>query len=327
MHIFRDKKLTKIVITSFLLSLFLTYLDEFLFTYGLQIEDRLSYVNHATNFFDIFDGYYSSGIWFYLFNEPLFNGLFFLLDLIFRLPEDKIHMIILLTSFVSILLISVQLMNLNFFQILLCVTFPLFLTCYVQSLRLGIGLTFFLVGLFAVRSSFIKILLYGISALIHTTFLIFIPLLIASLFLKFNNNKLFIKYIFFVIIGVVFYVILNPIFIESLALPIRQISLLESGGPSSSGLGFVFALILLMLVISQSSLNSLSVFSILIGIFYCAGYFTFGPIARVGEAGLIFLVMQSFNLCGAKRNAAILCVSIFSVAVYFKVLSNNGLFG
>jgi hypothetical protein len=327
MNIIKDKKLSAIIIISLLLALFLTYLDEFLFPYDIQIEDRLSYLNHATNFPDIFDGYYGSGFWFYFFNEPIFNGLFFLLDLFFSLPEDKIHIIVLLTSFISILLISMQVRNLNYFQILLCVTFPLFLTCYVQSLRLGIGLTFFLFGLFAVRSKYIKILLYGISALIHITFLLFIPLLLVSYYLKLNNIKLFNKYIFFVIIGLTFYAVLNPIFIGSLGLPIRQISLLESGTPSTSGAGFIFTLILIILVISQPILNSLSIFSIFIGIFYCAGYFTFGPIARVGEAGLIFLVMQSFNLIGVKRTAAILSIVIFSVALYVKIFSNNGFFG
>lgn len=326
MNIIRDKKLSAIIIIALLLALFLTYLDEFLFLYDVKIEDRLSYLNHATNFLDIFDGYYGSGFWFYLFNEPIFNGLFFLLDLLFKFPEDKIHIIVLLTSFISILLISMQLRNLNYFLILLCVTFPLFLTCYVQSLRLGIGLTFFLFGQFVVRSKYIKILIYGISALIHITFLVFIPLLLSSYYLKFNNIKLFNKYLIFAIIGLIFYVILNPIFIGSLGLPIRQISLLDSGGPNTSGAGFIFTLILVVLVISQPILNSLSIFSIFIGIFYCAGYFTFGPIGRVGEAGLIFLVMQSFNFIGVKRAVAILCIFIFSVALYVKVFSNNGLF-
>lgn len=323
----KDRKLSAIIVIALLLALFLTYLDEFLVPYDVQIEDRLSYLNHATNFPDIFDGYYGSGFWFYIFNEPIFNGSFFLLDLFFKLPEDKIHIIVLLTSFISILLISMQLKNLNYFQILLCLTFPLFLTCYVQSLRLGIGLTFFLFGLFAVRRGYIKILLYGISALIHITFLLFIPLLIASYYLKFYNVKLFNKYLIFLIIGLIFYAMLNPIFIGSLGLPIRQISLLESGGPSTSGAGFIFTLILIILVISQPVLKSLSIFSILIGIFYCAGYFTFGPIGRVGEAGLIFLVMQSFILSGVKKSAAILCISIFSVALYFKIISDNGLLG
>ena len=302
-------KYTKIFSISIFYSLFLT----FYFPLDGSIIDRSNYLNYAENSKLISLYYLNDGILSFLFNEPVWLMINIVLSS-FLEPQNTLRTIIFVSSFtVSFLLLR---NNLRYFWILLIIlAFPNVIKNFIIHIRQGLAIAFFLIGWFSSSKS-TKYFFFILSPFVHASFFIVVSIYLITETLKKMRFAFDIKLIVYLLIGLI--VSFGLGFIASL-LGMRQSNEYQFIAASSSGLGFLFWLIILFLYVLNGK-EFLRKNSFILGmiVFYLVTYFFVEVTARIFESVIILVLLASLEL---EKNSKIIVVGLFVIFIIYQFLS------
>ncbi len=297
-----------LIFFSFIYSLFLT----FYFPIDDSIIDRGNYLNYADNSEIIIQYYLNESILSVFFNEPIWLLINIFLSY-FLSPEYTLRFIIFFSSFVVSFLVLKS--NPKYFWILILILiFPSVIKNFIIHIRQGLAISFFLIGWFSVHK-FKRYLFFLLVPFIHSSF--FIVLAIYFLTHLFNKLKFAfdLKFIGYVSLGLVFSY--GLIFVASL-LNMRQVFVYEFAVINSSGLGFIFWFVILLIYISNGK-HFLKNNSFIIGviIFYLSTYFFIVVTARIFESVIILVLLAALEL---KYKFRIVAVTLFFFIIIYQFL-------
>ena len=304
----------KIFMISMLYALFLT----FYFPIDSSIIDRSNYLIYAENSLIIVGRYLDESILTLFFNEPIWLLINIVLSS-FLEPQNTLRTIIFVSSFtVSFLLLR---NNLRYFWILLIIlVFPSVIKNFIIHIRQGLAIAFFLIGWFSLSKSK-KYFFFILSPFVHASFFIVIVIYFISSILQKMKFTFDVRLFIYLIIGL--FVSLGLGFISSL-LGMRQANEYEFTAPSSSGLGFLFWLGILIIYISNGK-DFLRKNSFILGmiVFYLTTYFFVEVTARIFESVIIIVLLASLEL-KLKQKYIIFCMIIsFTLLSYIIRLNQN----
>ena len=301
---------SSIIVLSVLFAIYLAFLpiDSFV--------DRDNYLIYASAYDLIFINIIQSGFFSFIFNEPFFISVIFLLSTFFG-TEDILRVIIAFSTFSTFYLVLRNVPKRFLLLALLILLSPQVLKNNIIHLRQGLAVSVFLWGWFSTKPSR-KIILLFLAALTHSSFFI-VDFSLLTIFiiqrLKISNS---IKYLFYSAYGLAlgFFGIAISAYLGA-----RQGLSYEGVEAETSGLNFIYWLFILVLYLSQGKIffekNAASLFFIIL---YLTTYFTLPVTARVFESVLIIVLLASLDLRGYKRQAFyILYVFYFIYSWYFRI--------
>lgn len=206
---------------------------------------------------------------------------------------------------------------------LLILLLPLVMKNHLTHIRQGVAVAFFLVGYFSEKKymywSFILI-----TPFIHASFFFIILVLFVSGLLSREKMFIDVRIIFFTILGVAVSLSLSWV---SGMLGARQANEYEFTAAQVSGLGFVFWLIIIFLMLGegQAYLRKYA-FEISMIIFYLSTYFLVEVTGRIFESSLLLVLFAGFSMTGLRRLCFIGAVFLLGVQQWF-VRSSEPLMG
>lgn len=283
-----------------------------------SIKDRINYLMYAENSLLIVARYLNESILTLLFNEPVWLLINIILSF-FLEPQNTLRTIIFFSSFsVSFLLLR---NNLQYFWILLIIlVFPSVIKNFIIHLRQGLAIAFFLIGWFSLSKSK-KYFFFALSPFVHASFFLVIALYFLTSMLQKMKFAFDLRLIIYLIIGVVISFGLG--FIASL-LGMRQANEYEFTAASSSGLGFLFWLAILLTYMSNGK-EYLRKNSFILGmiVFYLVTYFFVEVTARIFESVIILVLLASLEL-KLKQKYIVFCMIVcFTILSYVLRLDQN----
>ena len=304
----------KIFTISMIYALFLTLY----FPIDDSIIDRGNYLIYAENSLIIVGRYLDESIFALFFNEPVWLMINIVLSS-FLEPQNTLRTIIFVSSFtVSFLLLR---NNLRYFWILLIIlAFPNVIKNFIIHIRQGLAIAFFLIGWFSSSKS-TKYFFFILSPFVHASFFLVIALYFLTSMLQKMKFAFDLRLIIYLIIGVVISFGLG--FIASL-LGMRQANEYEFTAASSSGLGFLFWLAILLTYMSNGK-EYLRKNSFIFGmiIFYLATYFFVEVTARIFESVIVIVLLASLEL-KLKQKYIVFCIIVcFTILSYVLRLDQN----
>jgi hypothetical protein len=281
-----------------------------------SIIDRSNYLNYAENSTLISLYYLNNGLTSFLFNEPLWLIINSILSF-FLSPENTLRFIIFFSSFtVSFLLLK---NNIKYFWILLIILiFPSVIKNFIVHIRQGLAISLFLIGWFSSIQSK-RYLFFLMSPFVHSSFFIVVSIYLITVILKKIRFAFDIKLIVYLTIGLT--VSFGLGFIAS-SLDMRQANVYQFNAPITSGLGFLFWFLILLIYLSNSK-EFLRKHSFVIGmmIFYLITYFFIEVSARVFESVIILVLFASLEL---KNKHKVLVIFLLIMMIVYKFLANIG---
>jgi len=315
----------------FFVSLTYSLLLTFQIPINETINDRLNYLIFIKGAENIFFNYFEKGILNFFFNEPLWSTIIIFFK-VFLTSENIIRAIVLFSSFVSSYLI-LKVDNRYFIFLLILLFFPGIIDKFVVHLRNGFAITIFLIGWFSI-SKFWRIVFFGLSPLIHSSFFIIILIYLFNVYFK-KINWLFNKIRIDIFLIVTTSILLSIIIILNLAffaeiLGARQIdhkTYFNFNLKNISGMGFLFWLIVLFLYLLEGKnfilKNSFQIFLIL---FYLISYFTLNIGIRIFESALIIVILCSLDLNSWRKICFFSIFSFYMLSVFI-IRINKPYFG
>lgn len=277
-------------------------------------KDRLNYFVYASSSEAILNRYTHNNLSL-LFNEPLWIYLnIFLGNFLYR--DDIVRTIIFVPAFLtSFILLKNN--SRNMIWIIVMLVLPQVVKNNIIHLRQGIAIAVFIAGYYSNRKIF-KILLIGISPLIHSSF--FIILMIWGITYATGVIRLSVplRVLFFTACYAIAAVALITV---ASNLGARQALLYESLDPEVSGFGFIFWSAILILFLSGGT-NFVRRFAFPISIltFYLVTYFAVPFSARVLESGLLIILGAGLALDNERKPLFLTLLIAFTVLSYVERL-------
>ena len=275
-------------------------------------KDGIAYLNYATSSPVILASYFAKGWISVVFNEPIW--LFFNIGLsqLFT-PNNVVRVMI----FLSGALVAHSTLRLNkkyFLFILFALITPQMMKNHITHIRQGVAISLFMIG-WSSKNRVLKAISWGITPFVHMSFSFVLFLeRISHMLVRMRigaNLRIFV----FVLLGLS--TALNLGLIAS-SLAVRQVHDYEFGMTEVSGLGFIFWLFILLLMISQGrKFQRKNTFSISIISFYLSTYFLVEVTARIFESALLVVVLSCLNLTGRRFQLFILAFCFNTLVQYF----------
>lgn len=262
-----------------------------------NIVDRENYLIYAESSLIIIARYLNQGILSFLSNEPLWLFTNVLLSQ-FGTPEQTIRLVTGISGFIiafKVLRFNPKYFVFLFFLLLL----PQVMKNHVVHLRQGLAISVFIMGWY-LDNKRLRILLIGITPLIHSSFFFVLFLFGVNWFLSKIRFAIDLKAAFFISVSIILGLSFEVI---SSLLGSRQANLYTEGA-SVSGFGFLFWLsILTIYLLEGKKFAQKHAFVISVLIFYLCTYFLFGATARVFESALLLIVLAGLSLTNWRKQA------------------------
>ncbi|MCL1112987.1 EpsG family protein [Shewanella basaltis] len=263
----------------------------------LDLVDRENYLSYTELSSVHLIGYLNSGFIKLLTNEPLWLTLNIVLGL-FLEPENVLRTIIFFPAFIVSYLVIVKEPKIFLWAVFI-LFFPLVIKNHIIHLRQGVAIAVFVIGYLGGYRSTIKNILIISTIFIHSSFYFVVLFYYTVIFI--NNIKisldlkLSLVVLFCVAIGLSIGVLVE--FTGA-----RQVQRIENASGGSSGLSFVFwLLIFISIIIQKKSYIRSNLFSLSQIILYLSTYFTFPYTARIFESSMIVILLSVVDVKSYKK--------------------------
>jgi len=273
-----------------------------------SFKDRLNYINYATNSSAILSSYLARGVVDLLVNEPLWLLINIVLAFLLS-PENVVRAIIFLSAF----LFSYTFLRANPEKVIWLILFlllPQVLKNYTTHLRQGLAISVFFVGYFS-RKRIVRNSCLAAAPFIHASFF-FVWVIIL---LECIGKKLHFAIDVRVVNAIISSIVLGISILPTIAwLGARQGYEYSFGTQMETGLGFIFWLCMLMLMIFQgkSYLDKYAIPTFGV-IFYLGMYFFLPFAARVFESILPFVLLALLALTGWRKHFAMVALFVYFI--------------
>lgn len=278
---------------------------------GEMIIDRHNYFDYATTSWTYLDIYKSGGLLKVLFNEPIWliiNGVLSN----FLHPLATMKSIIFVSSFTTAFLVARYDRRISVWMVLFLL-YPGVLSNNLIHLRQGLAAAIFLAGWFTHKNWLILITLI-IASFIHSSFFVVMAIWgvgVVSYRVVGDSIGRLIIYAFAAV-----FLAVSLGFIAGLV-GARQGEVAELGARDISGLGFVFWLCILALLLSQGEhfIKHFS-FQIAVVIFYLVSYFITPFSARVLSSALIPVFLSGLYMESNRKGLFVAAIIVFTILSY-----------
>jgi hypothetical protein len=279
-------------------------------------KDRENYINYIINANEVLAYTLERGSLTLISNEPLFNLLCIGLNETVEI-ETGLSIIIFMGAF----LVAFQTLRVNpkkIYLLMLLLVTPQILKNHIVHLRQGLAIGFFLVGWRYTRP-LQKWPVLLISPLIHSSFFIVLMQLIMSEFFQRYRISRGIVILIYIVIGLLVGIGLNALASQFGA---RQAEIDFSDANSSSGLGFIFWFLILVVMLSETrEFFQENIFEIGAVIFYLSTYFITPFSARIFESALMVVLLSSLKITGFSRHLFIGLILTYASVQWIMIFS------
>lgn len=288
----------------------ITYIDFILNIDFLDIGDRLNYLARAKNIEFYNDGFSLIILLISLRDEPLFAFIFYFLDLI-GLPDVASVRLIIFASTLTTFFIMLHKGRIPLYAFSFLLFFDWFISNYINSLRLALASSIFLLAWFYTTGKRKKLLI-ALTPLIHYNFFIVIGILWLESILKRAKVSIDVSIMISGIAGLAFglfvFIIANTIgFIE---LSDRYS---EFGGFVGVTLGPLFFLsILIIFLLQGKSFKQENQLSIMILTFYIMAVPFFPPVSRVVISTIVLILVSGFSIKSYYKHIFVLLIILYT---------------
>jgi len=276
-----------------------------------EFRDRDNYLRYATNSWDIFKMYRSSGLLVVLANEPLWLLLNAALAKIFT-PETVLRLMIFFPATLLAWNILRQSSH-QFVWLLLFLLLPQIFVHHICMLRQGLAIAIFVTGWFS-HNRYIRFFLMALTPFIHASFVF----VLSIYFLSFLFQKLKIAIDVRTLIYASF-ALLCSLILAWLASIVgaRQAQEYTFSSANISGFGFIFWLIILFIMFLQGKRYIYS-YSFEVGglVFYLISYFFIPVSARIFESMLLLILIACLNMTGWRRTLFLALIMSYCMVQY-----------
>lgn len=299
------------------------YFDVYHEISSIDLLDRSNYFNYLTISELFLHDYFSSGIIIGLLNEPAFLLINWFLNLTVNDPDKSIFIIITFSAFCAAWF---TFSNVKDFIIAIAILFiPFVFVNYLMSLRQGLAVAFFLISWYS-SNKFPKLFFLTIAALVHSSFLITIYLLIICRFVYFNIKNTILQYL---IILAFILMLLFSLYIM-VYLNIRQAEVYNINFSFGSiGLGLIFWILILIILANSKScdqsepleLNKLFLISALLLYIIC--YIFSSGIARTIQNHALLILIFCANITGIYKFFFRFLVLVYFLYTFYGYLNGD----
>lgn len=274
------------------------------------LADRANYLEMARVSPIILARHLGEGLHTLFANEPLWliinSGLGFIFE-----DVIVVRIIVFFSAFVTSYLILIK--NPKYFLLLLLVLiFPQVMKNFVIHIRQGLAIAVFMLGFYSTTSKN-KIFWIGLTPFIHSSFFIILAIMIGAWFLQKLKTAPDLKITVYAIGSVSLALLITQL---AALIGARQANTTAVMEEATSGIGFMFWIIVLLLLLFQGRrFLQQHITAIGILILYLASYF-FTPIAgRVFESGFLLVIIAIISTTGWRNTALIGMLMAFNAAL------------
>jgi hypothetical protein len=283
--------------------------------------DRISYLNYVNNSIFIIQEYLDGSLIILFFNEPIWLIINIALSYLGN-PNYAIGVLIFINSFfVSYILLRKG--GIPFKWVLLTLLFPPIFTMQFSHIRQAVALTIFMAGYFS-KNKYSAIIMW-LSALIHSSFFIVLPLiyLIRMLDKLMPKSAILVK-LFFILIYIYLVIFLMG---EIAHIAGARQAQVDFSIVNNSGNAFIFWLAVLVLLSSQGVqyLNK-SILPISVLLLYITSYYYNPFIVRVFDNLVLFVLLRGVELRSWRVYVFSLLMLLYLFLSYSILLSKQNIF-
>lgn len=285
----------------------------------LDFKDRQNYLNYFLSGDTLYERSLADGLASFLSNEPVWL-------LISRTaheymdPELALRLLIGIPATV-IAFVVLRFGPKDFLWLVIFLFMPLVITNHIIHLRQGLALSLFMIAYFLVNRTLIRVILFCLCPLIHSSFFFIILLLLISRILRAGRMKS--SHAFLLILAACLFLAFSlP---ALLALTSARQALDDTSAGNSSGLGFLFWLGMLLLILNSGAKTvQKTAFPVTLLIFNLSTYFVFVYSGRVLESGVIIVLIALLSLRSSERKLAMAAIVFFFILTWVPRLSQPG---
>lgn len=290
---------------------------------GLPLEvfkDRANYLIYADQSSLIFLHYWSHSILTGLTNEPIWLLLNAGLALVFE-PETTLRIVVgVPASIVAYLVLRAE--PRCFIWLLFFLFLPQVLKNHIVHLRQGVAVSFFLIGWFANWRA-MRWFFFLCTPFIHASFFFILTLLLLTNFFRKLRLSAGLQNILFIFVGLTLSIFLAVV---AKFLGARQAAEYDFVVADVSGLGFVFWLMVLFVMISQGrTFMRQHAFAMGALFFYLSTYFFIEVSARIFESALIILLFAGLQMTVWRRQVFVVLVVGYGLLSYMLSINQSWL--
>lgn len=272
-------------------------------------KDRENYFDYFIVSGSLFDVRLDAGPFSMLANEPIWLLVAEAMGKLFG-PETSMRLLITLPA-IAVAFVVLRFTSRDILWALIILLLPLVLKNHIIHLRQGFALAIFLIGYLLVKRRSLRLALILVTPLIHSSFyFVVILILLSKVFSLSRLRTSHAVVLVATLCGVLAYML--PSILELSAA--RQVETLDHSGGNVSGIGFVFWLgILILILYSGADERKRLSFPITVLIFYCSTYFIFEYAGRILESAVVVILLSLGGLPRMQRQLAMFAICLFFI--------------
>lgn len=289
----------------------ITFIDVVLNIQFLDIGDRVNYLARAISGRFYYDNFSFLTFFISLKDEPLFSLIFFFMDQL-GIPDVASVRTIIFLSTLTTFFVMLHNGRIPLYAFTFLLFFDWFISNYINSLRLALASSIFLLGWFYLSGNKKK-LIFALTPLIHYNFFIVLGLVWLESALKKMKISVDMSILITALSGFIFGIF---VFVIANVLGFIELSDRYSDFDGFVGitLGPLFFLSLLIIFLMQGdAFKKKNLFSIIVITFYISAVFFFPPVSRVLISTIVLILVSGFSIKSYYKYIFIIIVMLYTV--------------
>jgi len=288
----------------------ITFIDVVLNIHFLDIGDRVNYLARAISGAFYYDNFSLLTFFISLRDEPLFSLIFFFMDQL-GIPDVASVRTIIFLSTLTTFFVMLHNGRIPLYAFTFLLFFDWFISNYINSLRLALASSIFLLGWFY-ANGYKKKLIFALTPLIHYNFFIVLGLVWLESVLRKMKMSVDMSILITALSGLTFGIF---VFIIANFVGFIELSDRYSGFDGFVGitLGPLFFLSLLIIFLMQgNAFKKKNLFSIMLITFYISSVFFFPPVSRVLISTIVLILVSGFSIKSYYKYIFIIMVMLYT---------------